>query len=128
LTGNIFIHDGRHLTNQEQFSTLLVVYLLIVKIINAMKVKEKKAGKTPARASEKAARNARASKRPDYPHETELDIDNEGEGSPTYSEEHDVTPPIAHEFPSFGNTETDFVSPSRHGRKTGRLLDHEPGL
>ena len=65
--------------------------------------------------------------RPDYPHEVALGERQSG-GDVSYSEEHDVTPPHAHEFPSFGNTETDFVSAGRHGRQTGRMIDHEPGL
>jgi len=65
--------------------------------------------------------------RPDYPNELELGQRQSGDDV-SYSEERDVTPPRAHEFPSFGNAETDFVSAGRHGRKTGRMMDHEPGL
>jgi len=46
----------------------------------------------------------------------------------SYSEEHDVTPPDPHGPPSFIDAETDFVSQGRHGRKTGTMIDHEPGI
>ncbi|MDB5008887.1 MAG: hypothetical protein JWQ84_18 [Mucilaginibacter sp.] len=61
----------------------------------------------------------------EYPNETEQE--QQGEGSDTsYSEQIDVTPPAPHEFPSYGNAETDFT-PGNHGRTTGRMIDHEPG-
>lgn len=46
----------------------------------------------------------------------------------SYAEEHDVNPPNPHDPPSFIDAETDFVSQGRHGRKTGTMIDHEPGL
>ena len=45
----------------------------------------------------------------------------------SYSEHLDVTPPNSHPFPSFGIAETDFVTRD-HGRSTGRMIDHEPGI
>lgn len=86
-----------------------------------MKTENKKPASIPEAGSE--VKNTR----PDLPHDVNLGSE-QGDETPTYSEEHDVTPPEPHEFPSVGNPETDFVSPSRHGRKTGRMLDHEPGL
>jgi hypothetical protein len=44
----------------------------------------------------------------------------------SYSEQTDVTPPNQHEFPSTGIVKTDFVS-RNHGRRTGRMVGHEPG-
>ncbi|RFZ85562.1 hypothetical protein DYU05_08185 [Mucilaginibacter terrenus] len=51
----------------------------------------------------------------------------QGGNDASYSEQNDVTPPDAHEFPSEGvATKTDFVS-RPHGRTTGRMVGHEPG-
>jgi hypothetical protein len=61
-----------------------------------------------------------------YPHERELDEQVSGNDA-SYSEQADVTPPKPHEFPSFGNATTDF-KPSNHGRTTGRMIGHEPGI
>ena len=60
---------------------------------------------------------------------SELDLTPQQTGSntPSFSEEHDVTPPNPHGFPSFGNPETDFVSRD-HGRQTSRMLDDVPGI
>ena len=44
----------------------------------------------------------------------------------SFSEQTDVTPPNQKEFPSVGNAATDF-KPSNHGRRTGRMIGHEPG-
>ncbi len=60
-----------------------------------------------------------------YPHEREQE-QQQGGNDASYSEEEDVTPPTPHEFPSFGNAETDFVS-KPYGRTTGRMIGHEPG-
>jgi hypothetical protein len=60
-----------------------------------------------------------------YPHEREQEQQQQGSDA-SYSEQTDVTPPKQHEFPSVGNTETDF-KPSNHGRTTGRMVGHEPG-
>ena len=60
-----------------------------------------------------------------YPHETEQQ-QQQGGSDTSYSEQVDVTPPNPHEFPSVGNAETDF-RPSDHGRRTGRMVGHEPG-
>jgi len=45
----------------------------------------------------------------------------------SYTEHLDVTPPNPHPFPSVGIAETDFVTHD-HGRTTGRMIDHEPGI
>ena len=60
-----------------------------------------------------------------YPHEREQE-QQQGGNDASYSEQTDVTPPKQHEFPSFGNAQTDF-KPSNHGRTTGRMVGHEPG-
>ncbi len=60
-----------------------------------------------------------------YPHYTEQEQQQSGSDA-SYSEQVDVTPPKPHEFPSVGNTQTDF-RPSDHGRTTGRMVGHEPG-
>jgi hypothetical protein len=91
-----------------------------------MKSKNQKASKKDQTMEIPKKKNSEQ-KRPDYPHEIELEQQQSGSDI-SYSEEHDVNPPNPHEFPSFGNAETDFVSAGRHGRKTGRMIDHEPGL
>lgn len=60
-----------------------------------------------------------------YPHETEVEQQDKGNDA-SYSEQNDVTPPRPHEFPSEGNTHTDFASRNQ-GRTTGRMVGHEPG-
>lgn len=60
-----------------------------------------------------------------YPHERELGQQQSGNDA-SFSEQIDVTPPRQHEFPSVGNATTDF-KPSNHGRRTGRMVGHEPG-
>ena len=60
-----------------------------------------------------------------YTTETEFTRPESGSDA-SYSEQTDVTPPNAHEFPSVGNATTDF-KPSNHGRTTGRMVGHEPG-
>ena len=45
----------------------------------------------------------------------------------SYSEHLDVIPATPHEFPTFGIAETDFTTRD-HGRTTGRMIDHEPGI
>src|SRR6185312_14206551 len=60
-----------------------------------------------------------------YPHETEQGQQQSGNDA-SYSEQIDVTPPRQKEFPSVGNAQTDF-KPSNHGRRTGRMVGHEPG-
>ncbi|HVV53948.1 MAG TPA: hypothetical protein VHC47_01415 [Mucilaginibacter sp.] len=73
-------------------------------------------------------KSAKPGKQPSaYPLQSEPD-NVEETTTPSYSEEHDVNRPVEHEFPSFGNAETDFVRAERYGRRTHRLLDHEPGL
>jgi hypothetical protein len=60
----------------------------------------------------------------------EDELEQEQQQSPndsSYSEHLDVIPATPHEFPTFGIAETDFA-PSDHGRTTGRMIDHEPGI
>ena len=92
-----------------------------------MKSKDQKSTQKKDQLKEVPKKKKSEQQRPDYPHELELEKAQSG-GDISYSEEHDVTPPKTHEVPSFGNAETDFVSAGRHGRKTGRMIDHEPGL
>ena len=60
-----------------------------------------------------------------YTTETEFTRPESGSDA-SYSEQTDVSPPNAHEFPSVGNATSDF-KPSNHGRTTGRMVGHEPG-
>ncbi len=60
-----------------------------------------------------------------YPSEQEVSQPEQGSDG-SCSEQIDVTPPNPQEFPSVGNTKTDFES-RPHGRTTGRMLGHEPG-
>ncbi len=97
-----------------------------------MKSNNKKPGKNqerPGRGRPNEIPEKRASEheKSEYPREIEQEQQQSGNDA-SYSEEHDVTPPTPHEFPSFGNAETDFVSAGRHGRTTGRMIDHEPGV
>lgn len=60
-----------------------------------------------------------------YPHESEASQQQEGVDS-SFTERNDVTPPNKKEFPSVGPAKTDFES-RKLGRKTGRMIGHEPG-
>lgn len=60
-----------------------------------------------------------------YPHESETNSQQEGADS-SFTERNDVTPPNKKEFPSVGPAKTDFES-RKLGRKTGRMIGHEPG-
>lgn len=60
-----------------------------------------------------------------YPHEREQE-QQQGGNDASYNEGIDVTPPKPHEFPSFGNAKTDFVS-RKQGRTTGRMIGDDPG-
>jgi hypothetical protein len=60
-----------------------------------------------------------------YPHESESSQQREGADS-SFTERNDVTPPARKEFPSVGPAKTDFES-RKLGRKTGRMIGHEPG-
>jgi hypothetical protein len=60
-----------------------------------------------------------------YPHESESSQQQEG-ADPSFTERNDVTPPTKKEFPSVGPAKTDFES-RKLGRKTGRMIGHEPG-
>jgi hypothetical protein len=79
------------------------------------------------RPNEIPEKRASEHERSEYPRETEQQQQQSGSDA-SYRESHDVTPPNPHEFPSFGNAKTDFVSGGKHGRATGRMIDHEPGL
>ncbi len=61
----------------------------------------------------------------EYPHETEVQQQDRGDEA-TFGETGDATPPTPHEFPSYGNAQTDFASRNQ-GRSTGRMVGHEPG-
>ena len=61
-------------------------------------------------------------------HSNQLDADSTEESTPSYSESHEVTPPVPHEVPSIGNTKSVFENAGRHGRTSSRMIDHEPGL
>jgi len=60
-----------------------------------------------------------------YPHESESSVQQEGADS-SFTERNDVTPPREKGFPSVGPAKTDFES-RKLGRKTGRMIGHEPG-
>ena len=92
-----------------------------------MKSNNKKSTKNQDRPNEIPEKGESEHESLGYPHEREQEQQHGGSDT-SYSEEHDVTPPNPHEFPSFGNAETDFVSAGKHGRTTGRMIDHEPGL
>lgn len=52
----------------------------------------------------------------------------QGDGSDaTYREQQDVNQPDRKEFPAEGPARADFEA-RPHGRTTGRMIDHEPGL
>jgi len=70
-------------------------------------------------------RNQPEKEKTGYPDETELTHQPEGNDA-SFSEQNDVTPPNQREFPSVGLAETDFVS-RPNGRRTGRMVGHEPG-
>ncbi len=96
-----------------------------------MKSNKQQYGKTPERPeqgsqNEIPEKRASEQEKSEYPRETEIKQQPDGNDA-SYSEQTDVTPPVPHEFPSFGNAKTDFVSRD-HGRTTGRMIDHEPGL
>lgn len=59
-----------------------------------------------------------------YPRDTE--VKSGVEGDENYSEKNDVPAMPKREFPSVGNAETDFISRPT-GRRTGRMVGHEPG-
>ncbi len=92
-----------------------------------MKTTIQKPRKTKDSKNQILKRKAPARKRPGNLSELDLMPQQSGSTTTSYSEEHDVTPPNPHEFPSFGNPETDFVSRD-HGRRTSRMLDDEPGI
>lgn len=52
--------------------------------------------------------------------------ENDGVNDANYSEQNDVPAKEKRDFPSVGNTETDFASRPT-GRHTGRMVGHEPG-
>jgi hypothetical protein len=59
-----------------------------------------------------------------FPQETELK--GQTAGDENYSEKNDVPAMPKKEFPSVGNAQTDFASRPT-GRRTGRMVGHEPG-
>jgi hypothetical protein len=91
-----------------------------------MKTKDQKSSKSKGHSNEIAKTAKPAHKRSDAVDELEQE-QNQSSNDGSYSENLDVTPPKSHEFPSVGIAETDF-QPSDHGRTTGRMIDHEPGI
>jgi hypothetical protein len=91
-----------------------------------MKTKDQKTPKSNRHANETPKKEKPAHKRSDAVDELEQEQD-QSSNDGSYSEHLDVNPPNPHEFPSVGIAETDFL-PSNHGRRTGRMIDHEPGL
>jgi len=81
--------------------------------------------KNQGRPNEIPEKRESEKERSGYPHVTEQEQQQQGSDA-SYSEQVDVTPPNQREFPSVGNPETDF-RPSDHGRRTGRMVGHEPG-
>jgi hypothetical protein len=91
-----------------------------------MKTKDQKTPKSKGHSNEIQKKAKPLQKRSDAVDELQQEQHQSGNDG-SYSENLDVTPPIPHEFPSFGIAETDF-QPSNHGRRTGRMIDHEPGI
>jgi len=89
---------------------------------NSMKNPERPAR---GRGNEMREKDGPAHERLDYPHASEHELQQEGNDA-SYSEQVDVIPPAQHEVPSFGRAKTDFVS-KPYGRRTGRMVGHEPG-
>ena len=92
-----------------------------------MKSKNQKSPKNKDHTNQMPEKKGSKQPRSDNPLDLELEQQQSGNDTASYSEEHDVTPPKPHGFPSFGNPETDFVSRD-HGRRTSRMLDDEPGI
>jgi len=91
-----------------------------------MKSKNQKSTQKKDQSKEIPKKKEQEHKRSDAVDELELE-QQQSSSDGSYSENLDVNPPKPHEFPSFGIAETDFVT-RNHGRKTGRMIDHEPGL
>lgn len=91
-----------------------------------MKSKNQKSAQKKDESKEIPKKNEPEHKRSDAVDELELE-QHQSSSDGSYSENLDVTPPKPHEFPSIGIAETDFVTRD-HGRTTGRMIDHEPGL
>jgi hypothetical protein len=89
---------------------------------SSRKNQERKGNDTP---KENPGRRPSEQEGSGYPHSAEQQQQQSG-SDVSYSERVDVTPPKPHEFPSFGNAKTDFVS-RKQGRTTGRMIGHEPG-
>jgi hypothetical protein len=95
-----------------------------------MKSKNQSSGKSSGRPAKRHSSEMRdkgkpAHERLDYPQGSEQEMQ-QNDNDTSYSEQVDVTPPTAHEVPSFGRAKTDFVS-KPYGRRTGRMVGHEPG-
>jgi hypothetical protein len=91
-----------------------------------MKTKDQKSSKSKGHSNEIAKTAKPAHKRSDAVDELQQE-QHQSSTDGSYSAQHDITPPKPHEPPSFGIAETDFL-PSNHGRTTGRMIDHEPGI
>jgi hypothetical protein len=91
-----------------------------------MKTKDKKNPLSKAESKAIPKKEKPSQKRSDAVDELQEEQD-QSSNDGSYSENLDVNPPNPHEFPSVGIAETDFL-PSNHGRTTGRMIDHEPGI
>jgi hypothetical protein len=91
-----------------------------------MKTKDQKTQKSKGHSKEIQKKPKPSQKRSDAIDEFQQE-QHQSSTDGSYSAQHDITPPNPHEPPSFGIAETDFL-PGNHGRRTGRMIDHEPGL
>ncbi|CAN5360674.1 hypothetical protein BH09BAC6_BH09BAC6_00930 [soil metagenome] len=91
-----------------------------------MKTKDQKIPKSKGHSNEILKTAKPAHKRSDAVDELQHD-EHESSTADSYSEIQDLVPPTPHGFPKVGIAETDF-RPSDLGRRTGRMIDHEPGI
>jgi len=91
-----------------------------------MKTTHQRSSKQNDHSGENPKEKEPAQKRSDAVDELEQE-QQQGADDSSYSEHLDVNPPNPHPFPSVGIAETDFVTRT-HGRSTGRMIDHEPGI
>lgn len=90
-----------------------------------METKDQKTPKSEVPSNEISEIEKRAKERSDALDELQEDEFKSGNDS-SNSGALNVNPPVPHDFPTFGIAKTDFM-PSNHGRRTGRMIDHEPG-
>lgn len=91
-----------------------------------MKTNDQKTPKSKGHSNEIPKKDKSAQKRSDAVDELQHD-EHQSSTADSYSEIQDLVPPTPHGFPKVGIAETDF-RPSDHGRRTGRMIDHEPGI